>query len=152
MLRWKSPYARSSLARRATLALLTLAAILMLAGCRRESGSAGGLLTVQDGAPEVTLLLAAEPPAPVVGPAQLNVTLLDAGGAPLEGADPVNLRGDMGHAGMTPVLAAAVARGGGVYTADFEWTMAGDWVVTVEATLPDGRVKAAAFPLTIEAD
>jgi len=133
------------------LVLLALT-VLLSAGCRRSGGVTHSVLTVTDGAPEVQVLLATVPPIPIIGPARLNVTLVDAGGNPLEGADPVNLRGDMGHPGMTPVLARATDSGGGSYTADFEWTMAGDWVVTVEATLPDGRVKAAVFPLTVRAN
>ena len=78
-------------------------------------------------------------------------SLWDADGQPIDGAGPVTLRGDMNHAGMKPVLADATGTGGGQYTADFEWTMAGDWTVAIEATLPDGRVKRATFPFTVEA-
>jgi hypothetical protein len=37
----------------------------------------------------------------------------------------------------------------GEYRAAFEWTMAGDWIVTVTATLPDGHVATRQFPITI---
>jgi hypothetical protein len=46
----------------------------------------------------------------------------------------------MSHAGMVPVVDTAVAEDPGRYgISGFEFTMAGDWILTVEATLPDGR-------------
>jgi len=119
-------------------------ALLALPGCRR--------VETTDQAPDVQLTLSADPEAPAVGPLRLDVALRDAGGAPIDGATDVSLRGDMSHAGMEPVLATAVGQGDGVYTADFAWTMAGDWIVTVVATLPDGRLKVAQFEYTVEAD
>ncbi len=55
----------------------------------------------------------------------------------------------MTHAGMQPVLADAGSGADGVYPADFEWTMSGDWVVTVTAALPDGRTALRRFDLTV---
>lgn len=132
--------------RRPGVALLFILAALLLGGCRQSSGETGSVI---DGAADVTLQLTVEPAPPSVGLARLDVVLLDSAGAPLDGATPVIVRGDMAHAGMRPVLATAIAQGDGRYRADFEWTMAGDWIVTVEATLPDGRVKAAVFDYTV---
>ena len=119
-------------------------ALLLLVGCRRAEAA--------DQAPDVQLTLSAGPEALTVGPLRLDVTLRDANGAPIDGATGITLRGDMSHAGMEPVLATAVGQGDGVYRADFTWTMAGDWIVTVEATLPDGRLKMAQFEYTIQPD
>jgi len=99
----------------------------------------------------VQVVLTPGPDSLFVGPITFDVTLWDAEGQPIDGAGPVALRGDMSHAGMKPVIAEASGAGDGQYTADFEWTMAGDWTVTVEATLPDGRVKRTTFPFTVEA-
>jgi len=44
----------------------------------------------------------------------------------------------MTHAGMAPVMAAAVERAPGIYEAEFAFTMRGDWVLLVSVTLPDG--------------
>jgi len=45
----------------------------------------------------------------------------------------------MSHAGMTPVFAEAAETVDGRYRASLQLSMAGDWVVLVHATLPDGR-------------
>lgn len=119
-------------------------ALLALPGCRRAETT--------DQAPDVQLTLSPDPEALAVGPLRLEVMLRDADGAPIDGATDISLRGDMSHAGMEPVLATAVGQGDGVYTADFTWTMAGDWIVTVAATLPDGRLKVAQFEYTVPAD
>ena len=76
------------------------------------------------------------------------IQLADIAGKPIEGAT-VDVRGDMSHAGMQPVMAVATGAGGN-YSADFEWTMAGDWIVTVTAALPDGRTATRQFDLTVQ--
>ena len=124
--------------------LVWAALALLLLGCRRAEAA--------DQAPDVQLTLSPAPETLTVGPLRLDVKLRDPGGAPIDGATGVTLRGDMSHAGMEPVLATAAGQGDGVYTADFTWTMAGDWIVTVAATLPDGRLKVAQFEYTVEAD
>lgn len=125
---------------RLALVSLLLVGLMFAAACRRST---------IDAAPEVQVTLATDPAPPLVGPARLRVTITNGDGRPFDGATPVTLRGDMNHAGMVPVIREATGRGEGVYTADFEWTMAGDWTVTVEATLPDGRVKTSVFPFTV---
>ena len=84
-----------------------------------------------------------------VGPTTLVISVADADGAPVNDAV-LSVRGDMTHAGMLPVLGDAVSDGAaGRYLAPFEWTMGGDWVVTVEVTLADGTVARESFDLTI---
>jgi hypothetical protein len=61
----------------------------------------------------------------------------DASGKPLSGAH-INIEGNMSHAGMAPVFADAGAVEPGRYRANMELTMAGDWVVLVHLTLPEG--------------
>jgi hypothetical protein len=99
----------------------------------------------------VQIVMIPGPDSLSVGIITFDLALWDADGQPIDGANPVTLRGDMSHAGMRPVLANATGTGQGQYTTDFEWTMAGDWTVTIEATLPDGRVKRATFPFTVQA-
>lgn len=127
---------------RRLLALL-LIALLVTAGCQRASQQ-----TAADQAPEMAATLVVEPSPAAVGPATLQVRLADAGGAPVEGAH-ISLKGDMSHAGMAPVLAEASGGAGGLYQASWRWTMAGDWWVTLTATLPDGRTLVRRFDLTV---
>jgi hypothetical protein len=85
-----------------------------------------------------------------VGETSLIVTLTDTAGSPINDAT-VSVKGDMSHAGMVPVLAKVTGGGdNGVYKMPFEWTMGGDWVVTVEATLPDGRSATQQFNFAID--
>ncbi len=90
----------------------------------------------------------AQPAATAVGETELRITLTTADGRPVSDAA-VQVRGDMSHAGMVPVLRTALPGDAGVYTAPFEWTMAGDWVLTVEFTLADGRTGTETFNFSI---
>lgn len=112
-------------------ALAMSAAVLLLAACAR--GGAGQMV------PGVRVDVALAPDPPHVGPATVTVTLEDEAGRPLTGAM-VELEGDMSHAGMVPVLAQAAESAPGLYEAPLEFTMPGDWVLSVRATLADGRV------------
>jgi hypothetical protein len=77
----------------------------------------------------------------------LTVTVRDASDKPISGAV-VTLRGDMTHGGMSPVITPLQAIGNGQYRTDqFQFTMAGDWVLTVDAALPDGRRAERSFPI-----
>lgn len=98
--------------------------------------------------PRRTIALALLESPARVGPAVLEVRpQLD--GAPVVGAT-VRVVGDMTHAGMVPVVADAVDVGGGVYrTEGFVFDMAGDWVVTVEVTYPDGSERAATLSTSV---
>jgi hypothetical protein len=77
------------------------------------------------------------------------VALADAAGIGIAGAE-LELKGDMTHAGMVPVVVTVSEGDAGHYTTAFEWTMAGDWIVTVQAALPDGRVARRQFEVTVE--
>lgn len=95
------------------------------------------------------MTLNVEPDPPVVGPAELTIILVDATGQAIEGAN-LQVKGDMAHAGMVPVQATALGGSDGRYQAALEWTMGGDWIVTVLATLPDGRVTSRQFDLSVD--
>ena len=104
--------------------LIVLAAGLMIASCTGRATTAADLSWT------------ISPQSAAVGPATLTMTLRDRAGA-VTGAR-LRLEGHMSHPGMTPVVADAVERTPGVYVASFTFTMAGDWVLVVSATLPDG--------------
>lgn len=77
-------------------------------------------------------------PAPFVGEVQLCVRLTDSQGQPISGAA-IELEGNMNHAGMVPVFVDPNEVAQGEYASDFEFTMGGDWLMTIRGTLPDGR-------------
>ncbi len=87
------------------------------------------------------------PSPPTAGPVRFAIELTDRGtGRPLPGAT-VGINGDMTHPGMQPVSATAREVAPGRYEAAFELTMAGDWVISVDARLQDGRRFERQVPL-----
>ena len=131
--------ARSGAAR-LSLPVLALLPGLLLASCRGE---------METGDAELVLEVAISPTPPAVGQARLIITLQDTSGAPVEGAEIV-VEGNMSHAGMVPVVDTAQAEGPGRYgISDFRFTMAGDWVLSLQATLPDGRWVRAQEPTNV---
>ena len=124
-----------------TLALLLSLFLILGSGCMRESRRATST--------DVQIDLSAVPFPAVVGETRLVIRVLDRNDQPVDDAA-LAVRGDMTHAGMRPVLAQV--QGGGVegyYDVPFEWTMSGDWIVTVEATLADGTAAQRRFDLSI---
>jgi hypothetical protein len=79
---------------------------------------------------------------------EMRVRVTDASGQPVNDAN-LNIKGDMTHAGMVPVLASTQNGVDGIYTTPFEWTMSGDWIVTIRATLLDATWDEAEFRLRV---
>ena len=79
-----------------------------------------------------------------VGQTDLMVTVKDQNGAAINDAN-VSIKGDMSHAGMQPVLGESSSANDGVYTIPYEWTMAGDWFITVDVTFADGSTATERF-------
>jgi hypothetical protein len=115
---------------------------LALANCRQSSE-----LTAADAGYVLQLDVAPEPAS--VGTATLQLTLLQEDGSPVDNAQ-ISVKGDMSHAGMAPVLGSAESGPDGIYTVPFEWTMAGDWIVTVDVTLADGTTFSDRFDLAVD--
>ena len=90
-----------------------------------------------------------EPAQAAVGPSRLIFSLTDAQGQLIDDAQ-LKVEGNMTHAGMVPVFAQAEPGQAGRYTVPFEWTMSGDWVVTVEVTLADGQQFSQQIPVTVQ--
>jgi hypothetical protein len=79
-----------------------------------------------------------EPPHPHVGaPTIVRVTIEDDRG-PVVGAA-VTVEAHMSHPGMTPLVVPAAPRGNGVYEAQLQLTMAGEWTFVGVARLANGR-------------
>ena len=102
----------------------------LTAGCSSDRNSA-----LDD---DVVVTWHISPDPPEMGEATVTVTLADTTGRPIEGAD-VSLEGVMTHPGMAPSMAEARETAPGRYDAPLQLTMAGDWILLLEASLPDGR-------------
>ena len=121
--------------------LLAILAIFAVA-CRPGQGAGGEASGVNINAVvEETL----------VGETILTVNLLNANGVAINDAT-VSIKGDMNHAGMVPVLREATGGTGGDYMIPFEWTMAGDWIVTVTAELADGSTASRDFDFSVDGE
>lgn len=84
---------------------------------------------------------------------ELQVQLRNPAQAPITDATVV-LEGNMNHAGMVPVLTDPVhdeADGAtdGIYRLPFQFSMLGDWIVTVTATLADGSEATKDVEVTV---
>jgi hypothetical protein len=78
-------------------------------------------------------------PKPVrVGPVVVCFTLTDADNYPATRV-PIAVEADMSHAGMDPVFAQANELQPGHYESHLSFRMAGDWVILLHGTLPNGE-------------
>ena len=78
-------------------------------------------------------------PQPVrVGAATVTLKLVDGGESAISGAR-ITLEADMSHPGMSPAFGEAKEIAAGRYQGSVTFTMAGDWVLLVYITLPDGQ-------------
>ncbi|GAB5490474.1 MAG: hypothetical protein Phog2KO_06890 [Phototrophicaceae bacterium] len=115
-----------------------LIALLVLVGCRQ---------TNEPTAENVTIGVTLDSDMAMVGDATLLVTVTDEDGNPINDAS-VSVQGDMTHAGMIPVIPDAVSTAEeGVYAIPFEFTMGGDWIITVDVTLANGEVASTTYEI-----
>lgn len=122
---------------------LSIILALSLAACRQSQQ------TPPQDENAITIDLQVSPEPPITGDATLVITLTDKDGQPVRNAM-LEVRGDMTHAGMQPVSAVAEeSRPDGIYRVPFQWSMSGDWIVTVNVTLPDGKTAQKTFDLTV---
>ncbi len=71
------------------------------------------------------------------GDAIVTITLTGKDGRPITDAI-VEVTGDMAHHGMMPISGNGEHTENGQYVVPLRWTMAGDWIVTVNIVLVDG--------------
>ncbi|MEZ6002863.1 MAG: FixH family protein [Planctomycetota bacterium] len=107
--------------------LLTALFALLGAACSGTGGETQGL----------TARLAFDP-QPHVGWVECTVALLNADGTPAQCSE-IELEGNMNHAGMVPEFASAEPRGEGVFVAQLEFTMGGDWLIFVRGKSEAGQ-------------
>lgn len=132
------------------LLIFIIGGILLLAGCSRVSQEIEikpeAEAEAETAAVQVELVEPLFPPA--IGKEIVNIRVLDASKQPINNAT-IKVRGDMTHAGMIPVLAEAEDGDNGLYEVLLDWSMSGDWVLTVQVSLPDGTIVEKTFPRTI---
>ena len=122
--------------------LLGAALILIGSGCARASRQADTA--------DIQITMTAIPFPAHIGETRLVIQVADSNGSPIDNAH-LAIKGNMTHAGMVPVLAEVDGGGqGGVYEIPFEWTMAGDWVVTVDLQLPDDTMAQQRFDMSVQ--
>jgi hypothetical protein len=73
-----------------------------------------------------------------VGTAIVSLKLTDDAAKPVTGAR-IALEADMTHAGMSPAFGEAKEIEPGHYESPLIFQMAGDWVILLHVTLPDGK-------------
>ncbi|MCY4526529.1 MAG: FixH family protein, partial [Anaerolineaceae bacterium] len=114
--------------------------LLLFAACRQESTPAAEA--------DLTINLRILPTVSSVGEAEFLIDISDADGRAVS-PERVDVRGDMDHAGMQPVLRDDVQGSNGKYRLPFEWTMAGDWTVTVKLTFADDSSLEETFEVSV---
>lgn len=125
--------------------LMLVALMALLFACRPPSDGAGRTQASSGADRSVTVELIGEPR---VGDTQVKVTV-QREAEPVSNAK-VTVAGDMTHAGMASVIAEVEAQEDGTYlTNGFEFTMAGDWILTVDVTYPDGERVRRSKALTV---
>lgn len=88
--------------------------------------------------PDISVQYEIAPQPARAGTSTIILKLTDKNGAPVGGAR-VDVEGNMSHAGMAPISSEAKETERGTYRGTLQLTMAGDWIVLVHITLPDGQ-------------
>ena len=116
--------------------------LFLMTGCARMSQQG-----VEEQDVKIELVTPMQPS--VLGSSQIELRVTDMAGRPINDAV-LELKGDMTHAGMVPILASVSGGENGLYSVPFEWTMAGDWILIVGVNLPDGRYAERQFKLFVD--
>ncbi|NWF69716.1 MAG: FixH family protein [Chloroflexi bacterium] len=123
--------------------LWLLAALLCLAACAPASAPT-------QSATAVTISLRFEPDPPTVGEGLVVIGLQTAAGAAIDNAR-LTVEGNMAHAGMMPVSREITTGENGEYRTTFDWSMGGEWVLTVRAELSSGETVSEDFNVSVGA-
>jgi hypothetical protein len=108
--------------------VLTVAAVVVVIGCHRASNPSSG----------VRVEFQIEPKPVRVGLVIVSLTLTDTASHPETGAQ-IAVEADMSHPGMSPVFTQAKEIQPGRYESHVSLGMAGDWVILLHGTLPQGE-------------
>ena len=89
---------------------------------------------------------------PLVGIDELVLRVTDSQtGLPVSDAY-LSVRGQGSIAGLVPILSSSKTGIDGEYVVPFEWTAGGDWIVTVNAIMPDGDAFEKTFDVAVDGD
>ena len=126
---------------------LVIALTLLLCACRQSAQSTP---TPETASPDdLVITLEVEPAPPVVGDTTLVISVQTAAGALVSDASVV-VRGDMNHAGMSPVFGETDGGTEGIYRVPFEWTMGGDWIITIDVSVAGRETISRSFELSVQ--
>jgi hypothetical protein len=114
---------------RATYYLLLLIVGVVVIGCQPG----------QEASSDISLEWEIDPSPARVGKATIHFVLRDSSDQRIEEAN-VELEGLMSHPGMQPVFAESEETSPGEYSADIEFTMAGDWIINFYSKLDEENV------------
>lgn len=109
--------------------LILFTILTVIAGCSSN----------EDDTREINLEWLISPNPPAIGTVQFQVILSDTLARPITGAM-LDIEANMSHPGMSPIMAKLEEEDPGVYSADIEFSMGGDWFILVNARLPDERI------------
>lgn len=128
--------------------LFVVLSLLMLAF------SLGACNRADDSAAAAGLLVTLRPAAEGAQDEHLTVKIVDEDGEPVADVT-VSLEGNMTHAGMVPVFTESVWDGAdgaedGLYQVPFQFTMLGDWILTVKIVQRDGELLSEDIEVTVE--
>jgi YtkA-like len=121
------------------LCLGLIVALSLFPGCSKPH--------VDETTPGLAIKHQISPYPPRVGTDTLTLNLANATGTPITKAR-IALEADMLHPGMAPRSFDVKEVGGGQYQAQMQFEMAGDWVVLLHVTLPDGNTLNRQFDVT----
>jgi YtkA-like len=117
----------------------TVIAAVVAASCGAAFAFAGAGCAKSSDAPlRITIENEIRPQPVRVGAATITLKLADTRPRPIAGAK-VSLEAAMSHPGMAPVFGDTQEVASGKYEGTIQFTMAGDWVILLHITLPDGK-------------
>lgn len=101
----------------------------------------------------IEIRLSSNPYPASIGPSTLVVSLTEQDGTPIDGAD-VRVSSQMSMGGMgdmaaVPTTGRSSTNHDGLYGILVTWSMMGQWMTTVSATLPDGRTAQDKFQVFV---
>lgn len=121
---------------------LAFAAIVAGTACTRRSAA-------PDEAPDVLVSATFSPSPPVAGAGWLTLSFENRSGVPTQ-VSSLEVKADMTHPGMRPWLAEVDSIEDSQVTLAVEWSMAGDWLLQIEAELEDGRRLRRTLPAAVD--